>query len=153
MNNIKFEIANEDDLKDLTSLSIKSFHSDIHVGAGILKGPPGYDSLEFHKEMLSSASFFYKIVLDEKTIGGFWFMQQKVDEAYLYRVFLDPDYHQLGFGIKIFEYIFSNFPAVKLWSLKTPRWNTRTPKFYRKIGFEISKEDEKFSYFTKKLKL
>ncbi|RJP52951.1 MAG: N-acetyltransferase [Anaerolineaceae bacterium] len=136
------------DLTDLISVSIRAFHSDIFVGAETLKGPPGYDSLEFHIEMLNKSSHFYKIVCGQKIIGGFWLMQQKHDEAYLYRIFLDPDYHHMSIGLKSFDFLFKKYPSVKIWSLKTPKWNIRTPKFYRKIGFEISKEDEKFLYFT-----
>jgi ribosomal protein S18 acetylase RimI-like enzyme len=151
MKNISFELANEDDLEELTSISIKSFHSDIKVGANIQKGPPGYNSLEFHKEMLEKAYAFYKIMANKSIIGAFWFMKQENNTAYLYRIFIDPKYHRQGIGIKTFKFIFNTFPEVKTWALKTPKWNSRTPKFYKKVGFEIIREEERFNYFEKRI--
>ena len=149
MKGIEFHIATLNDIEELTAVSIKSFHSDISVGANILKGPPGYNSTDFHREMLREASFFYKIVVSNRIIGGFWFMQKEKKKAYLYRIFLDPDFHNEGIGIESFRFLFKNFPEIKTWSLKTPKWNNRTPSFYQKVGFKISKEDERFLFFER----
>lgn len=127
----------------------QSFHSDINVGANILKEPPGYNSTDFHREMIKEASFFYKILVSDRIIGGFWFMKKEEQKAYLYRIFVDPDFHDKGIGFESFAFLFENFPEVKTWTLKTPKWNTRTPSFYQKVGFKISKEDERFLFFEK----
>ncbi len=113
MNEIQFTPAIDEDIEELTSISVKSFHSDINVGANILKGPPGYDSVEFHKEMLKEASCFYKIISNQKTIGAIWFMKQQNDSAYLYRIFLDPDYQKQGVGLKSFLFLFETFAEIK----------------------------------------
>ena len=147
MKSISFKLATKDDLEELTSISIKSFHSDIQFGANILKGPPGYNSLEFHEEMLEKAYAFYKIMANGYIVGAFWFMKKENSTAYVYRIFLDPKYHRQGVGEKAFEFLFNTFPEVKTWELKTPKWNKRTPKFYHKVGLEISKNDERFNYF------
>lgn len=135
----------------LTSISIKSFHSDIFFGASKLKGPPGYDSIVFHEEMLKESSHFYKIMYVERIIGGFWFNENENNTAYIYRIFIDPDYHGKGIGEKAFVFLFNNFQNIKQWSLKTPIWNTRTPNFYQKLGFEITERTEKFFFFNKKM--
>ncbi|MEN8244440.1 MAG: GNAT family N-acetyltransferase [Thermodesulfobacteriota bacterium] len=151
MKNISFELATEDDLKELTSISIKSFHSDIKIGADILKGPPGYNSLEFHKKMLKKAYAFYKITTNGSIVGAFWFMKEENNTAYLYRIFVNPDCHRQGIGEKAFGFLFNTFPEIKNWELKTPKWNKRTPKFYNKVGFKITREDERFNYFGKRI--
>ena len=146
---IVFSIAAVEDIEEITAVSIKSFHSDINFGANRLKGPPGYDSAEFHKQILAEASFFYKIMHGQKIIGAFWFMKEKEDSAYLYRIFLDPDYHKQGIGLKAFHFLFNMFPEIKTWSLRTPKWNVRTPNFYKKAGFKVSEETEKFKFFER----
>jgi len=150
MNEIEFAIAADEDIEEIVSVSIKSFHSDINVGANIFKGPPGYDSIEFHIEMLKKATCFFKMVLNEKIIGAFWFMKETNGSAYLYRIFVDPEFQNQGAGLKAFQFLFETFPGITKWSLKTPKWNKRTPNFYKKVGFEISAEDEKFKFFELK---
>jgi hypothetical protein len=62
----KFTRAEPQDAKYLTKASVRAFHSDIHAGASILKGPPGYDSVEFHVQMIETDTAFYKITFDRK---------------------------------------------------------------------------------------
>lgn len=140
-----------EDIEELTSVSINSFHSDINIGADRLKGPPGYDSAEFHKEMLKEATCFFKIIHDLRIIGAFWFMKQQEDKAYFYRIFLDPKYHMQGIGLKAFDFLFNTFPEITSWSLRTPKWNKRTSNFYHKAGFKISGETERFRFFEKQI--
>jgi ribosomal protein S18 acetylase RimI-like enzyme len=149
MDFMKFDLATIEDAEEITSVSVNSFHSDINVGADRLKGPPGYDSVEFHKEMLKEASCFYKIIHDQKIIGAFWFMKQLEDNAYLYRVLVDPEYHMQGIGLKVFDFLFGTYPEIKSWSLRTPKWNNRTLNFYHRAGFKVSEENDRFRFFEK----
>ena len=152
MKDITFELVTDEDMKEVTEISIKSFHSDIEVGAEILKGPPGYDSLDFHQKMLKESSYFYKVLKSHEIIGAFWFMKKEYDEAYLYRLFIEPKHHKNGVGQSILEFIFQTFPKVKAWELQTPKWNRRTKQFYEKVGFAISEETENFYFFRKEFK-
>lgn len=101
--------------------------------------------------MIKDASKFYKILIDDHIIGGFWFFNSNVKHAYLSRIFIDPEFQQKGIGRKSFEFLFQNYPEIKAWSLQTPIWNTRTPKFYSKLGFQVKKKTDKFVFFTKKM--
>ncbi len=149
--NIYFKIASTKDAEQITTVSVKAFHTDFFVGGRkSIGGPSGYDSTEFHKQTIKEASKFYKILMDDRIIGGFWFFNNNVEHAYLSRIFVDPEFHNKGVGLKSFKFLFQNYPDIKKWSLQTPIWNTRTPKFYIKLGFEIVKESEKFIFFTKK---
>ncbi|MBU2512154.1 GNAT family N-acetyltransferase [bacterium] len=139
-------------MKKLTRISIDAFHTDFIVAGRKTKGgPPGYDSTEFHEQMIKDSFRFYKILLDDSTIGGFWFNKESSEKAFLYRIFVDPKFHNMGVGSLVFDFLFQHFPNFKSWSLKTPIWNTRTSKFYVKLGFEITEKTDKFLFFTKRM--
>ena len=149
-----FEIAEIDDAMELTAISISAFHTDFEVaGRRSIGGPPGYDSPEFHERMIKEASKFFKIVAENKAIGAFWFIQNDVDKAYLYRLFIAPQFHRAGIGIKVFEFLFKRFSEIKIWTLKVPKWNTRTPKLYQKVGFRIIHQSGRFFLFEKRAKM
>jgi ribosomal protein S18 acetylase RimI-like enzyme len=150
--NIHFDFANVLDAKKLTIISIDAFHSDFIVGGRKTKGgPPGYDSTEFHEQMINESFKFFKILYDGSIIGGFWFNMEGTEKAYLYRIFVDPKFHNMGVGLRAFGFLFQSFPSIKLWSLKVPIWNTRTPKFYMKLGFQITEKSDKFLFFTRRV--
>ena len=88
--------------------------------------------------------------MEDRIIGGFWFFNSNVEHAYLSRIFVDPEFHKKGVGSKALRFLFKTYPDVKAWSLQTPIWNTRTPGFYLKLGFEIVKKTDKFVFFTKR---
>lgn len=146
---LQFATAKPQEAESLTAVSVRAFHSDIQAGALIPKGPPGYDSAEFHVEMMETATSFYTITYEGSIVGAFWFHCHGQQRAHLYRIFIDPDYHRLGFGKQAFAFLFKTYPWIKTWSLKTPCWNTRTPKFYAGLGFSVSKEEGNFRYFEK----
>ena len=149
--NIVFKNAAAMDAKALTEISIAAFHSDfIAAGRKTEGGPPGYDSVAFHKQMIEEASRFYKILFNDTIIGGFWFNKKSPENAYFSRIFLDPQFHCKGIGLLAFDFLFSAFPEIKTWSLKTPIWNTRSPKFYLKLGFKITEKSNRFLFFSRR---
>ncbi len=152
MMNIHFKLATTKDAKKLTSVSIKSFHTDFfEAGRKSIGGPPGYDSRKFHEQMIYEASKFYKIIHDGQIIGGFWFFKKNTKNAYLYRIFIDPKFNNKGIGSQAFNFLFHKFPTIKEWSLQTPNWNTRTPKFYVKLGFKNIEKSERFLLFKRQI--
>lgn len=143
-----FEIADIKDAQTLTSISIDAFHTDFMVAGRRAKGgPPGYDSVEFHEQMIKESTKFFKILVDNDIIGGFWFIQGNSEEACLYRLFIDPKFHRKGIGLQSFDFLFTKFSDIKIWTLKVPIWNTRTPEFYKKIGFKIIDQSDRFLFF------
>ena len=150
--NLRFAIAETSDATKLTQVSIEAFHTDFTVaGRESAGGPPGYDSIDFHEKMILESSKFYKVLVDDSIAGAFWFNVTDAEEAYLYRVFIDPAFHKMGIGLKIFQFLFQNFSNIKCWQLKVPSWNTRTPSFYTKLGFRIIETTEKFLFFSKSI--
>ncbi len=53
----------------------------------------------------------------------------------LERIFVDPDLHRQGIGIRAMELAMERYPEARLWTLGTPEWNVRTTAFYEKLGF------------------
>lgn len=145
-----FKAADIKDARNLTAISIAAFHTDFMVAGRSAKGgPPGYDSVAFHERMIKEATKFFKILVGDEVIGGFWFNREKSGNAYLYRVFIDPQFHRKGIGLDAFNFLFENYPDIKTWTLKVPIWNTRTPEFYKKLGFKVVNQSERFLFFEK----
>lgn len=151
MDTISFQPAIPDDAPQLTAASIRAFHSDIDFGAESPKGPPGYDQVSHHLQMIEEAAAFYKIVVGEQLAGAFWFIQGEPGKGYLYRIFIAPGYQRSGLGKKAFSFLFASHPEITVWALKTPAWNRRTPRFYQDIGFQLSARTEKFLYFSRSM--
>lgn len=136
---IKFELATTEDAKILTEISKRAFHFDINYGATDEGGPPGYDSAEFQLMVINAnVTAYYKILLNDTIIGGFWVRTESIGRYFFDRIFIEPEFQNLGIGTKVFEFIFSEFPEAKVWLLETPVWNQRTRHFYEKLGFEIT---------------
>ena len=143
-----FETADIDDAPELTAISIDAFHTDARVaGRSATGGPPGYDSIEFHAEMIKESERFLKILIGSRIIGGVWFNRENHREAYLYRLFIDPEFHRMGIGLETFKFLFGHFKDIHTWNLKVPVWNTRTPQFYKKLGFNQVNRSDRFLFF------
>jgi GNAT superfamily N-acetyltransferase len=136
MSEVSIQLAEPKDAERLVDISKRAFDSDVEVGAPGKGGPPGYDSVEYHRKSIQDASFDYlKIMYDEKIVGGTSVF--KIGELHyeIFNVFIDPDYHRLGIGKQSFELIKARYPQAKKWTLDTPVWNTRTKSYYEQLGF------------------
>jgi GNAT superfamily N-acetyltransferase len=126
--------AVEDDAYLLADISKRAFESDVEVGAKEPGGPPGYDS---YKDQVRYMEYFdyYRITLDDYTVGGVMTAHRGEGHRELVRIFVDPESQRQGVGLRAMELVMSLYPGVKLWTLGTPEWNTRTRSFYEKLGF------------------
>ncbi len=138
------------DAEVLAKISKRAFDSDVNCGGSEPGGPPGYDVAEWQVEMMHHPkASYYKILLDDKIIGGsVVFEMDKKDEYFLGRIFIDTDYHGQGLGGKAMEMLEGLFLNAKRWLLDTPAWNDRTRHFYLKVGYTLIKEEE-FLLFEK----
>ena len=68
---------------------------------------------------------------------------------YLARLFLDPDYHRQGLGLRAMEALLAAYPEARVWRLETPPWNQRTRAFYKKLGFRVVRETAEDVFFQK----
>lgn len=120
----------------ITDICKRAFHTDVEVGSGGTGGPPGYDSVEWNSQRITSGFVhYYKIMQDERIVGGFISGWRRTGYQVCERIFVDPDYHRLGVGSRAFNLVWNEYPDAQLWTLGTPEWNTRTKPFYEKLGF------------------
>jgi RimJ/RimL family protein N-acetyltransferase len=114
MENIIIKKVQDKDIFELIKISINSFHSDYEYGApNKIGGPPGYNSEQFHKKMIRISKAFYKILINEKIIGGFFIFDKGNSHFYLGRIFVDPDYHRNGYGARSMRFYFTLIHTLK----------------------------------------
>jgi GNAT superfamily N-acetyltransferase len=150
-NVLRFKKATPEDARILARISERAFHSDIHCGAAGLGGPPGYSSDVWQIRMMTAGKY-YKILFNDQIIGGFIVRVMGYQYNELTRIFVDPNFQNQGIGTRTFEFMWTEFPEVKRWTLGTPAWNRRTRHFYKKVGFsEIGKDGHDGILFERKL--
>ena len=145
--NLQFSKAGTSDALTLTSISKRSFDSDVLVGAPLKGGPPGYMSVPFHTKMARQGNM-YKLTCDGLIVGGA-ILYVENDVLNIGRIFIAPEHFRKGYGIFIMKEIEKIFPTVKEITLDTPVWNIRTNSFYAKLGYKEIKRDKEFVYYSK----
>ena len=131
---ITFEHPTAADAQTLVKVQIRAFHDDARLYPGVeIGGPPGYDSVE---EMLQDIDKYHchKIIYEGHVVGGIVVFDRGQGHFHLDRIYIDPDYHNLGIGTRTMRFIEETYPATK-WSLDTPIWAVRNHHFYEKMGY------------------
>ena len=133
---VSIQRAEAQDAATLTDICERAVHSDAEVGAVGGGGPPGYDSIEWNSQRIAGKFVhYYKILKDERVVGGFISGLRRRGYHVCERIFVDPDCHRSGFGSQAFRRVWDKYPEAQLWTLGTPEWNIRTKNFYEKLGF------------------
>lgn len=133
---VSIQRAEAQDVAALTDICERAFHSDAEVGAGGGGGPPGYDSIEWNSQRIAGKFVhYYKILEDERMVGGFISSLRRRGYHVCERIFVDPDYQRTGLASQAFRLVWDKYPEAQLWTLGTPEWNIRTKNFYEKLGF------------------
>ena len=139
--------AGTSDALVLNALSKLAFDSDVEVGAPSAGGPPGYMSLKYHMKMAKSGHLF-KLTENGLIIGGAILFRDG-DTLNIGRIFVNPDHHRKGYGIRMMRDIEAFFPDIRTFTLDTPAWNIRTNSFYLKLGYTEVRRNEEFVYYSK----
>ena len=144
---IQFAKAGTSDALVLNAISKQAFDSDAEVGAPSAGGPPGYMSLKFHMKMARSGHL-YKLTENGLIVGGAILFPDG-NTLNIGRVFVSPEHHRKGYGIRLMQEIETAFPDVRTFILDTPAWNNRTNAFYTKLGYTEARRDGEFIYYIK----
>lgn len=133
---MKLVKTKKEDIKELVRISKEAFDSDVLVGAEGVGGPPEYDNIDWHIEMMKEEHLFTAFHND-KIVGGIIIFVDENTPSFMYigRIFVDPSEFRKGYGIAIMEEIERMYPDVSTWMLDTPMWNIRTNSFYKKLGY------------------
>ena len=146
---LRFMKAGTSDAPVLNSISKQAFDSDVEVGAFSSGGPPGYQSVSFHVRM-ARMNHLFKLADENGVILGGAVLFRQGDTLNIGRVFIDPQHFRKGYGIFMMREIEAMFPEVKIFTLDTPAWNTRTNAFYTRLGYSEVKRDGNLIYYSKK---
>jgi GNAT superfamily N-acetyltransferase len=134
-----FEPITETDVPELTAVMTRAFDDDAQKHLGQERGgPPGYDDGEFFRKWLFGyqESVGYKIIAEDKLIGGIivWILEH--GDNILGTVFVDPASQDQGVGTRTWQFIEATYPETRSWTLETPVWATKNHHFYEeKCGF------------------
>lgn len=129
--------AQEADSEILTEIQIRTFSDDNKrkpLGCS-LEGPPGFDSIEWNRSWINRTPY-YKILFERKIVGGIIIFEIGENRYEVGRIWVDPDFQNLGIGQESMAQMFDLHPDVKRWILGTPDWALRNQYFYEKIGFK-----------------
>ena len=142
---LSFEEMSEEDLTDITEVMTRAFDDDAQKHRGLERGgPEGYDNGDFFRTWLFpyEESVGYKILWEDKIIGGFivWILPE--GHNILGTIFVDPPYQDRGAGTQTWDFIEATYPETKSWRLVTPNWATKNHHFYKvKCGFTMVESD------------
>ena len=146
---LQFMKAGTADALVLNSISRQAFNSDTEAGAASPGGPPGYQSVSFHVRM-ARMNHLYKLADGNGVILGGAILFRKGDVLNIGRIFIDPQHFRKGYGIFMMREIEALFPDVKVFTLDTPVWNTRTNAFYTGLGYSEVKREKDMVCYSKK---
>ena len=141
--------ADAKQVEKIVNMSIRAFETDVNVGG--IKGecPPEFDSIEWHKQM-AREGHLYQAMTEEDLVGAAIVFPDETEKSiYIGRIFIDSVYHRKGYGIRLMECIEKYFPSATEFNLDTPSWNVRTNAFYKRIGYQILKEEDGFVFYRK----
>ena len=135
---IELKRASADNVDELTAICVRAFHSD-HILPDYPgpepSGPPGYNSSEWHADIMKK-SYYFGLYCEEKLIGGAIVFKERFNICFLGQIYIDPVYQGKGCGGDVMKALFRQFPEAVSWKLETPVWNIRTRAFYKKCGFQ-----------------
>jgi RimJ/RimL family protein N-acetyltransferase len=130
----RFEPASESDAEPLAEVSRRAFEHDVYYGAPGLGGPPGYNSPAWYRQTIKQGRFF-KVLEQDRLIGGFVLFRLEDGSVELGRAFLKPECQNMGIGGELLHFAEGVFPDTERLVLDTPTWNLRTQYFYEKNGY------------------
>ena len=145
---ITLQKATARDAVALAEISKRAFDSDVDCGAPGPGGPPGYDSAQWQRDIMKRADY-YKILHGERIVGGLIVFRKAPREYELGRIFIDPNVQGQGIGAQAMALMEAAYPLAKLWTLDTPTWNTRTNRFYPKMGYIKTGERGEDGFYRK----
>ncbi len=145
---LQFMKAGTSDAPVLTGISRQAFNSDVKAGAAFAGGPPGYQSVPFHVRM-ARMNHLFKLADENGVIYGGAILFLRGDTLNIGRIFIDPQHFRKGYGLFMMREIEAMFHDVKLFTLDTPVWNTRTNAFYTRLGYSEVKRDKDLVFYSK----
>ncbi len=138
-------------IEKIVDMSVRAFETDVNVGGTEGDCPPGYDSMEWHKQMAQDGHLYQAMIENDPVGAAILFPDEKEKSVYIGRIFIDSAYHRKGYGIRLMDCIEKHFPWAAEFDLDTPCWNERTNAFYKRLGYKIIKTEDEFNFYRKRV--
>ncbi|MES5938641.1 MULTISPECIES: GNAT family N-acetyltransferase [unclassified Bacillus cereus group] len=108
--------------------------------------PPSYSSVEMMRYSIEELDSF-KVIVDDKIIGGIIVTISGKSYGRIDRIFVDPDYQGKGIGSHVIKSIEVEYPSIRVWDLETSSRQRNNHYFYKKMGYEIIfKSEDEYCY-------
>ncbi|PFR51369.1 GNAT family N-acetyltransferase [Bacillus cereus] len=108
--------------------------------------PPGYSSVEMMRYSIEELDS-YKVIMDEKIIGGIIVTVSGKSYGRIDRIFVEPVYQGKGIGSNVIKLIEEEYQSIKIWDLETSSRQINNHHFYKKMGYEIIfKSEDEYCY-------
>ncbi|MDD3339509.1 MAG: GNAT family N-acetyltransferase [Lachnospiraceae bacterium] len=143
--------AQATDAQRLAEVFNRSFYSDFLKYGEC----PGYGKTE--KDMLDGMKKYivYKILADGETVGAISVKQESEGHYFLGALCVIPEFANQGIGQTAMGLLDKEFSAASHWALETPSDKSQNHYFYKKLGYEVTKEymdgGVKVSYFERQV--
>ena len=141
--------AEENQIERIVDISVRAFETDVYVGGATGDCPPGFDSVDWHKQMARDGHLYQAMIGNDLIGAAIVFPDVEKNSVYIGRIFIDSVYHRKGYGIRLMECIEKEFPCATEFDLDTPCWNERTNAFYKRLGYRIIKVEDGFFFYQK----
>ncbi|CAM4316533.1 GNAT family N-acetyltransferase [Bacillus wiedmannii] len=150
---ISIEKATILDAEKLTEIMAKTFDEEAKRwlcgqcdGIDYNIQPPGYSSVEMMRYSIEELDSF-KVIVDDKIIGGIIVTISGKSYGRIDRIFVDPDYQGKGIGSHVIKSIEVEYPSIRVWDLETSSRQLNNHHFYEKMGYEIIfKSEDEYCY-------
>ena len=97
--------AEADQAEKITDMSVRAFETDVNVVGAKGECPPGFDSVEWHKQM-AREGHLYRAMIGKDLVGAaIVFPDETENSVYIGRIFIDSVYHGKGYGIRLMDCI------------------------------------------------
>ncbi|MCK5758280.1 MAG: GNAT family N-acetyltransferase [Clostridiales bacterium] len=117
-----------EDITYIAKISESVFSKDI------VSAPDGFDNPEWYFN-ISDTGYLYKIIFNGELAGAFVAFRTGHLNFQLERIFILPEYQNLGIGKKAVYYALKRFPEAKVWYTDVkPSWD-RYSLFLKRCGF------------------
>ncbi len=142
--------AEANQIEKIVDMSIRAFETDVNVGGAEGDCPPGFDSIEWHKQMAREGHLYQAMIGKDLVGAAIVFQDETENSVYIGRSLIDSIYHGKGYGIRLMDCIEKFFSRAAEFHLDTPCWNVRTNAFYKRLGYRIIKIEDGFAFYQKR---
>ncbi len=133
---IEFARATLNDVNNLIEVQSESFYAD-YLEYGKC---PGYNRSRESMAASVTNRLTYKILCDGKIVGDIIVADKGDNNYFLGCICVIPKLQNKGIGKAGMDFLEKQFPDAVHWSLETPSDKVENHYFYKKHGFDITKE-------------